>query len=240
MAIGSSIGGAVGGIAGMAVGGPLGSAVGSAAGSLIGGAIQAIPALIKTDAEKENEKRLAALRRQQEMGTLGLTESEKQSLYTAGTNQIGSRLQQAQQQARAVGASGMASGAGAAQLQQAQLAETQANLAAGISQSVEQKNLERKRELEDEIQARVAADSEANQQRIAALSGVAATGVQAGFERFALEKTIQGQKPSGSEVAAVQKLYGLESPDQASGFIEFLGRNPNAAQYAALLGQGSR
>ena len=132
----AGIGSTLGGIVGLA-GGPIGSAI----GTMAGGVLEALPALIKTDAEKENERRLAALRRQQDMGTLGLTEAEKQSMYTAGVNQIGGQLQQAQAQSRAVGAAGMASGAGLSALQQAQFAESAAKAAAGVSQNVEVQNI---------------------------------------------------------------------------------------------------
>jgi len=239
MAIGSSVGAGVGTGIGALVGGPVGAAVGSGLGAAVGAGIEAIPALIKTDAEKENEKRLAQLRRQQELGTLGLTDAEKSALFGSQQAQVQGQLRQAQAGIRAAGAAGMG-GAGTAALQQAQLADVQAAQMAQVSRNVEAENLKRKRELEEEIQARIAAASEADQQRLAAITGIAGAGVQAGFERYGLEQTIQGKKPSASEVAAVQKLYGLDTADEASGFIEFMGRNPNAAQYAALLGQGGR
>jgi hypothetical protein len=236
--IGSSIGGTLGGIAGT-MAGPLGTALGTAAGSMVGGALEAIPSLIKTDAEKENEKRLAALRRQQEMGTLGLTEAEKQSMYTAGTNQIGNRLQQAQAQSRAVGAAGMGTGAGAAQLQQAQLAEAQANLAAGVSQGVEAKNLERKRELEEEMQGRIATDSEYNQKRLQAGLGILSGGLAGGIESYKQEQTIQGRKPTAGEITAMANHLNL-STDDAAGLMSYIGNNPDAAKYLEILGGGKK
>ena len=236
--IGSSIGGTLGGIAGT-MAGPLGTALGTAAGSMVGGALEAIPSLIKTDAEKENEKRLAALRRQQEMGTLGLTEAEKQSMYTAGTNQIGNRLQQAQAQSRAVGAAGMGTGAGAAQLQQAQLAEAQANLAAGVSQGVEAKNLERKRELEEEMQSRIATDSEYNQKRLQAGLGILSGGLAGGIESYKQEQTIQGKKPTAGEVSAMAHHLNI-STDDAAGLMSYIGNNPDAAKYLEILGGGTK
>jgi len=236
--IGSGIGGALGGLTGT-MAGPLGSALGTAAGSMVGGALEAIPAMIKTDAERENEKRLAALRRQQEMGTLGLTEAEKQSMYTAGTNQIGGRLQQAQQMSRGVGAAGMASGAGAAALQQGQLAEAQANLAAGVSQGVEQKNLERKRELEDELQSRIAADTQYNQQRLQAGLGVLTGGLAGGIESFKQEQTIQGKKATAGEISAIANQMKI-STDDAAGLLSYIGSNPEAAKYLEILGGGKK
>lgn len=227
--IGSSIGGTLGGIAGTAFGGPFGTALGTAAGSLIGAGIEAIPGLVETDAEKENKRRLAQLQRQQEMGTLGLTEAEKQQLFTTAQGAAAGQMRQAQTGIRAAGAALGGGGAGTEALRQAQLAEGMSAIQAGISQNVESANLQRKRELEDEIQARIAAKSETENARLAAATGVAATGVQSFSERLAQEQTIQGKAPSGSEITAVAKLYGVDET-VAAGLIEFLGRNPDAAK----------
>lgn len=228
MAIGSSIGSVLGATAGTAVGGPLGTAVGSALGAAAGQAISAIPALIKTDAEKENERRLKELQRMQEMGTLGLTEAEKQQLYTMQQGQAASQLRGAQTQIRSAGAALGGGGAGAEALRQAQLAEGMAATEANISRGIEAQNLERKRQQEDEIQARIAAESQAKQQRIAAITGVAATGVDTFLTRYQQEKTIQGQAPTGAEIKALAKLYNVDE-DTAAGLVAFMGKNPEAA-----------
>jgi hypothetical protein len=226
--IGSSIGGTLGGIAGTTFG-PIGTALGTAAGSLIGAGIEAIPGLIETDAEKENKRRLAQLKRMQEAGTLGLTEAEKQQLYTSAQGAAAGQMRQAQTDIRAAGAALGGSGAGTEALRQAQLAEGMTAVEANISQNVEAQNLQRKRELEDEIQGRIAAKSETDQARVATAAGIVATGVQSFSERLAQEQTIQGKAPSASELTAVAKLYGVDE-STAGGLIEFLGRNPDAAK----------
>ena len=81
-------------------------------------------------------------------------------------------------------------------------------------------------------QARIAAKSEAKETREQAIAGIAGAGFQAGTERLALESTIQGKKPSASEIAAVQKLYGFGTPEEAAGFIEFSSRSPQTAKLA--------
>ena len=210
MAGAAGIGSALGSLAGTMFG-PTGAFAGGLIGGGIGGTIDAIPALIKTDAEKENEKRLKELRRQQDMGILGLTEAEKQSMYTAGTNQIQGQLQQAQAQARAVGAAGMASGAGADALRQAQLAEANAAAAASVSQGVEVQNLQRKRELEDELQARVAAKAQSDQEALQAGLGIASGGLLSGSQAYQDAKTMQGSAPSQMEIAAYAKLLGVDN-----------------------------
>lgn len=228
----AGIGSTLGGLVGLA-GGPIGSAI----GTMAGGVLESLPALIKTDAEKENEKRLAALRRQQDMGTLGLTEAEKQSMYTAGVNQIGSQLQQAQAQSRAVGAAGMASGAGMSQLQQAQFAEAQAKAAAGVSQNVEVQNIQRKRELEEEIQARVAAESQAKQEALQAGLGALTGGIAGMFEQANQTVSQQGKQPTQAEISGFAKQMKMSTED-ASGLMSYIGRNPEAAKYLEMLGGG--
>jgi hypothetical protein len=231
MAIGSSIGSLLGGIAGTAVGGPLGTAIGSGLGAAAGQAIESIPALVKTDAEKENERRLKELRRMQEMGALGLTESEKQQLFTSAQGAAAGQMRQAQTGIRAAGAALGGTGAGTEALRQAQLAEGMSAIQAGISQSVESADLQRKRELEDEIQGRIAAKSEAENARLAAATGIAATGFTTGIDKFQQEMTIQGRKPTEAEIAALAKLYKVDV-ETATNLLSLQSRNPEAGAFA--------
>lgn len=240
--IGSSIGSVLGGVVGTTVGGPLGTAIGSGLGSMAGAAIESIPALIKTDAEKENERRLKELQRMQEMGTLGLTESERQQLFSQAQGQAAAQMKQAQAGIRSAGAALGGGGAGAEALRQAQLAEGMSAIQAGISQDVEAKSLQRKRELEDEIQARIAAKSEAEQARTAAKAGIASAGFETGIAKLQQEMTIQGQAPSAAEISALAKLYNVDE-ETAKGLVTFLGKNPEAAtsigKYLGLAGKAA-
>ena len=59
--------------------------IGSALGSLAGAGLSAASQMHKTSYEKESEARLKDLKRRQELGTLGLTEREKQALYLQGS-----------------------------------------------------------------------------------------------------------------------------------------------------------
>ena len=237
--IGSSIGGTLGGIAGTTFG-PIGTALGTAAGSLIGAGIEAIPGLIETDAEKENKRRLAQLKKMQEAGTLGLTEAEKQQLYTSAQGAAAGQMRQAQAGIRAAGAALGGSGAGTEALRQAQLAEGMTAVEANISQNVEAQNLQRKRELEDEIQGRIAAKSETDQARAAAAAGVASAGFETGVAKFQQEMTIQGKKPTAAEIAALAKLYKVDI-ETATGILSLQSKDPqagaNAAKYLGLAGK---
>ena len=221
--------GGVGAILGTALGGPLGGALGSAAGSMIGAGLGAIPALIKTPAEKENERRLRELQRMQEMGTLGLSEEEKQRVFGRGQAQIQGALQGAQAGIRSAGAALGGSGAGTEALRQVQLAEGEAKMLGDLSTKVSEADIQRKRELEDEIQARIAAKTASQQEALSAGLGVLQTGAQAGMERFNLEKMIQGKAPSSAELQGLARVYGI-SEQEAGGLIDFMNKNPEAAE----------
>jgi hypothetical protein len=250
MGIGSSIGSLAGGLGGFFIGNPaLGAAAGSAAGALIEG----IPQLIETDAEKENKRRLKQLQLQEKMGQLGLTEAEKQSLFSSAQDQIAGQLATSRGGIRAAGAAGMG-GAGAAALQQAALAENQAMLLGSVGRNVEGKNLERKRELEDEIQARIAAKSEEQLAVAGALTKPASAGVSAYMEEEALQREIaggygRGAKDGGgtgvgkgadgmsmlspAQKDAIKKAFSLTSDEELQAFIQFQDKFPEASKYDA-------
>jgi hypothetical protein len=226
----------VGAILGTALGGPLGGALGSAAGSMVGAGLGAIPALIKTPAEKENERRLRELQRMQEMGTLGLSEEEKQRVFGRGQAQIQGALQGAKAGIRSAGAALGGSGAGTEALRQVQLAESEAKMLGDLSTKVSEADIQRKRELEDEIQARIAAKTASQQEALSAGLGVLQTGAQAGMERFNLEKMIQGKAPTSAELQGLASVYGI-SEQEAGGLNDFMNKNPEAAEiFSNLLG----
>ena len=218
--IGSIIGSALGSAGGGIFAGPVGSAVGVGLGGLAGGLIDAIPALIKTDAEKENELRLKELRRMRELGILGLSEAEKQQLYTSQQGGAAATLKATQQMAKSAGAAGMATGAGVCQLQQTQLAQAQAETAATASRNVEAQNLVRKRELEAELAATQAAVTQSNQEALQAVTGTVSGSLAGAIEEYKLQKEKQGNKPSAGEVQAFATMMGV-STDDAQGLLDF-------------------
>jgi hypothetical protein len=196
---------------------------------MVGAGLGAIPALIKTPAEKENERRLRELQRMQEMGTLGLSEEEKQRVFGRGQAQIQGALQGAKAGIRSAGAALGGSGAGTEALRQVQLAESEAKMLGDLSTKVSEADIQRKRELEDEIQARIAAKTASQQEALSAGLGVLQTGAQAGMERFNLEKMIQGKAPSSAELQGLARVYGI-SEQEAGGLIDFMNKNPEAAE----------
>lgn len=224
----------LGGLAGSMYG-PMGSAVGSALGGMAGGALGAIPALVVSDEEKENKRRIAELKAMQEQGILGLTEAEKQSMYGAGTAQIGGRLREAGQVARQAGASGMATGAGTELLRQGQAADTSAALAADVARNVETQNLARKRELEDELVSRGQAASQMKTDRLSAITGILTGGLAAGTQALGAENTYQGKSVNPAEIGVAAKALG-STEEEASAFLKYASSNPELLQYISLMG----
>lgn len=254
MGIGSSIGSLAGGLGGLFIGNP---AFGAAAGSAAGALIEGIPSLIETDAEKENKRRLKQLQLQAQLGQLGLTEAEKQSLFSSAQDQIAGQLNTARGGIRAAGAAGMG-GAGTAALQQTALAENQAALLGGVGRDVEARNLERKRELEDEIQARIAAKSQEQMEVASAVTRPASAGISAYMEELALQREIEGGYGRGAkggggagvgkgadgisdltpqQKEAIKKARGLLSDEDLKEFLKFYDENPEAKKYDGIAGE---
>ena len=233
MATGTAAG--LGGLAG-AIYGPLGSSVGTAVGGMAGGLLSAIPQLVVSDAEKENKRRIAELKRMQELGTLGLTEAEKQHLYGSATSQIQGQLRTAGQVARQAGAAGMATGAGTELLRQGQAAGTQAELAAGVAQNVEGQNLARKRELEDEITGREQAASQMKTDRLSAITGILTGGLASGTEALTAEQTYQGKTISHQDLKIAASALGPNvTEEEAALFLQDAAANPAYSEYISLL-----
>ncbi len=228
----SALGGGVGSLAG-----PVGSAVGAGIAGAAAGTLAALPQLIPSYAEKANKKALEELQRKQDLGMLGLTEAEKQSLYNPATSQIAGRLREGGQIARQAGAAGMQTGAGSDLLRQTQSFEQGAAEAANVAMNVEAQNLARKREMEGDLSAREAQANEYKQQRLNSIIGILTGTATAATEAAQQSTTERGApiNPNGPEVQAIASKLGI-SHEESAGFLDFLGKNPDAAPYATLLG----
>ena len=229
----SGIGNILGGTLGTFAGGPIGTAIGAGLGGAIGAGIEAIPTLMESDAEKENKRRLKELKRMQELGTLGLTEAEKQSLFTGAQAQAAGQMRQAQSQIRAAGAALGGSGSGAEALRQAQMAEGMAGIQAGISRDVEAQNLQRKRELEAEIQDRIATQAELQTARRQALAEIASAGVTGFRESVETELEARGRAPTPAEIAAYAKARNV-SQEEAEAMISLEAKRPGMSRYNSI------
>ena len=231
----SALGGGVGSMAG-----PVGSAIGSSLAGVAAGTLAALPQLIPSYAEKANKKALEELQRQQDIGMLGLTESEKQALYNPATSQIAGRLREGGQIARQAGAAGMQTGAGSDLLRQTQAFEQGAAQAANVAMNVEAQNLARKREMEGDLSAREAQANEYKQQRLNSIIGILTGAGAAATEAAQQSTTERGApiNPNGPEVKSISDKLGV-GYEESQKFLNWLGKNPDAAPYATLLNKGS-
>jgi len=230
--VGESVGSVVGGAAGTALGGPVGGIVGSTLGSVAGGLVSAAPSIIKSDYEKYNKKRLEDLQRKQELGLLGLTEEEKSILY----NQQAGALKKAAEDVRSLQsglAGALATGAGSASAVRALQEERLAAQRAEIERSVQEEDYKRKMQQEQELENRLAQQAGIKQERVAALSGVAMTGIGALDEELARIQGIRGVAPSGKELESVASGLGISTNQLA----EVLGRFARDPAQAKLFGQ---
>lgn len=232
--VGSSTGGAIGTLAG-----PVGSIAGSAIGSTAGALLSSIPALIKTDAEKENAKRLAKLKRMSELGTLGFTEEEKQALYNAGT----SSTEKAAADVRALQsgtAAALGTGAGQAALANQAQQESLQNARASLERDLQAKNLEEKRALEQEMEDRQAIASEAKSRQIAAGVSIATGGLASIDEELEKVKTVRGSKPSSAQLESLSKMTGIPAAKLGPTLEYFATASPEMQQlFGQLLSPGS-
>lgn len=224
--MGSGIGGALGTLIGTSIGtgagGPVGGMIGSSLGALGGAAVSAIPQLLKTDYEKENQKRLQELKRRQEMGTLGLTEEEKRALYFAGS----AGVEKAAQDIRALQggtAASLATGAGLAASQKQMADEALLAQKAAVSQSVLEQDLAEKRAQQQELEQRKSMASEEKAKRLSTAVSIGQTGVQSIEEGLKLAKQVRGRAPTSSEIKQFQDYTGISDPAKAAQVFQLMG-----------------
>tara|TARA_R100000951_G_C2621707_1_gene174700 strand:+ start:385 stop:1050 length:666 start_codon:yes stop_codon:yes gene_type:complete len=198
-------------------------------GSVAGSAIGALPSIIPSKFEREQKKRLEALQRREEMGTLGLTDKEQSVLEGRLETKADSAEDFAQQERErllATQSGGATSGAKLLGAQVASEMEREQNRA--IDQSVAEQDLAKQQRQVDEIRALEAAQGQYAANRTQAIAGVVGAGVEAGFSSAAQQKIIQGNMtPSDNSVNAIAQLYGI-SDDQARGLLEVSAKNPEA------------
>ena len=232
--LGSVVGGSIGTAIAPGVGTAIGSALGGALGSYGAAALTNQSAFDITESERENQRRLAELRRRQELGTLGLSEREQQSLFMKQQGQIQGQLQQAQQNIRASGAAGMMSGAGLGALQQAQLAEGGAQQMATVQRDIEARNIEEAAKQRAEIEERIATKDEYELRRKQAREAMLeeALGVGEG-ELVQTDKAGTMNAPSQAEMDKMATALGIPA-DKVAGIFPFLKQNPDLAQYFAM------
>lgn len=192
---------------------------------LAGGAtaVSNLPSMRKTELEREQERRLKALQRQQELGSLGLTEQEQA--------QISERYRGMQDQARAqqealLGQySTMQGQPGQTALQQVAAGEQAARIASEQAQAIAAADLQAKQEQEAELLDLQAALSEQKRTRQEAMLEP----LTAGVETFIKGQTLQSlagipkkdlTKEQSSTIKKYMKEYGLNEQEATTLFEE--------------------
>ena len=198
-------------------------------GSVAGSAVGALPSIIPSKFEREQKKRLEALQRREEMGTLGLTDKEQSVLEGRLETKADSAEDFAQNERERLLATQSGGATAGAKLLGAQVAsEMEREQNRAIDQSVAEQDLAKQQRQIDEIRALEAAQGQYAANRTQALAGVASAGIEAGFSSAAQQKIIQGNMtPSSNSVNAIAQLYGI-SDDQARGLLEVSAKNPEA------------
>lgn len=196
-----------------------------------GSALQSIPALIPSQFEQEQNKRLKDLQRKEELGLLGLTANEKAALENRMAEKSSAAAEGAKKEReRLLAGAGGSVGAGS-QLLGAQIGEGQMRrTATDIAAAIEDQNLKRAAEQRDELRSLEAAKGQYAANRVAAGSGMASSGLEAYVLAKAQEKMLQGgMAPSEAGVSGLASMFGL-SPEQARGLMEISVRNPEAVR----------
>lgn len=197
-------------------------------GGLVGGA----------KLQQENKKRLEALKKREEMGTLGLTAKEEAAI--AGRLRGAQKTAQEQSEAlqkRLLAGGGMATG-GQALASEAAAQQARMEAESGVAQQILQADLEREQQQKDEMRALEAAIAERRREAVGAVSAIAGSALEAGLTTSAQQATIQGQKDiSPAQVAGVAQAFGVDEA-AARGMIEMGYKNPELAKYMFMTASG--
>lgn len=234
---GTNVGSVVGGAIGTYIGGPIGGIAGAGLGTLAGSLISAAPSLKKTETEKYNEEELRKLKRRQELGTLGLTEAEKQQAYLAasgGLMKAGENVRDIQSGL----ASSLATGAGSALTKSALAEEQLLKQRAGVEEEIMKQDLRRKEEELAKIEERTAMADKFKIPRKELTSGVAMTNIGALDETIAQLKAARGAGPSPQQIEQFMALTGLDK-NQVSAVLGKVASDPTTAGLlSGILGVG--
>lgn len=181
---------------------------------LAGGAtaIGNIPSMRKTELEREQERRLKALQRQQEVGSLGLTEQEQAQIserYSGMQDQA-----RAQQEALLGQYSTMQGQPGQTALQQVAAGEQAARIASEQAQAIAAADLQAKQEQEAELLDLQAALSEQKRTRQEAVLEPVVSGAEAYIKGQTLQ-SLAGLAKTGTEkereavISKYKKMFDL-------------------------------
>ena len=203
-----------------------------------GTGIQTAPKLIKSDLEREQEKRLARLQQRERTGGLGLTEQERAALE-GRLSQGARRIQEQAEQERARLLAGGGAARGGQALEQAVAGEQQRmELQTDIAQRVSEADIaEREREL-SELYDLQAAQADMQKRRQQAVADIASSLLEAGLGAAQQQSVIQGPTDVSPEsLGTVQSAFGVTEAE-ARGIFELAQQNPEVFEYLLLMMQG--
>lgn len=202
----------------------------AAAAALLGIGSEALGnagAILPSQYERENKKQLQKLEGQRAQGNLGLSSREKDALRAQRAAPLAAEAQRAQNELTRMSAN---SGLTGQNLQtQAALATRTAAIKDTIEGDIQVQDLARARQQEEEYWARLAAQSQAQQERRQAVANVAAAGLQAGNAEKAQAKLREGTigdrdaaQKLGLSPADYARIAGQLTPDVMAELEEYL------------------
>lgn len=215
-------------------------------------AISALPDIIPSEYERNQREELKKLKRQQELGALGLTDAERSMLENQLQTKAQSSFDAAAAQRNRLLQGGMGVGGADKLLADAATAEAQGRIASANAQAVEAANLQKAKQQEQYMRDLEAAQGEYKRQRADALVSPFAAGGAAYIGQMApealLKAGVQDAKGMSSEMLGVQNLmseWGL-TQSQATAQLQFMKQNqpklysfytnPETMTYMSMIG----
>ncbi len=196
--------------------------------------IQQASNIIPSEFDREQKRRLAALKNREEMNLLGLSEQERNTLEgrLQGRSQA-AQLKADSDRARLL-ASQTATG-GQALAQATAQDEARARQEVAIQQAVEEQNLAEKQRETSELRALEASVAQDKEKQKQAIANTFASGAEAGLETLAQNQLIQGSKEASPEVIqTIANTYGI-GESEARGLLELSVENPELFQYLNMI-----
>jgi cob(I)alamin adenosyltransferase len=184
------------------------------AASSTGAAFKAIPTIVKTKSEKENKKEMVRLKALLNTEGAGLTESEKQRILEQQGSSAENAIQRAAAQAGQLQASANAGGSGTALKQAAALGAAGAKVRTDINQAVEAADAAKAEQQRQEYWARLSADSESKQRRLAAWTSIGSSGAETLSGASSVNNTVA--PPVKADISSAQAEYNLSAEDYAA------------------------
>lgn len=212
-------------------------------------AARQLPALLPSSYEAKQKSDLKNLLQKQSAGELGLTDEERRLMESRLMSGVaGASQQAANERARFLAGSGAQVGGGQALLQ-AQLADEQKTRAlAEANAKIEEANLQKKMQQEEQIGALQGLQAERRAQRLGAFGNIIGAGVEAYTSNAPLDKmmsTVKALPPEQQQAfnqALISDLANKQgwSPERTQQVVDTFSQNPELAQYYLMTSRGGK